>query len=1337
MLTENLSSKQIQLNKLLETIKNKYNFDLTVLEDSVNASKLIEHHQSCKQNIIENSAFNSYAKDEHYIKHTLILETLKLVKEAEDTSNDNLSIDNFLPKNRTKEEMRKIYGIAQRLIQAGTRVGNSFQHLAIESYGKDVADKLHFLMDPESSVNDEYSDTAKAQLDAGVYEIEKGLDRNNKAVNFIVNNMDKIEQVVELSRKIQLGKVKESRMSKEDRHAYINGGIMTNAPKLNPAHSIEAYGVKGHESKRWKKTFKNQAQLDKWLDDNNAELSGKRNINESAHEDIDVYFGFNHAFENDLRLKVQTKEIIEKAVADKVYYFEDLDLLLPSVVFHDPEKLEAAHELFMSKWDDDGSHIVKDDYNEYHATKQAQKQTQESVIIEAVYVFGAEKYYDQHAKENPSNFNKIGKGTVNGEPYAGGAVFKSVEEAVKSPHFKDFYAVYELDPKVTWTNEWVYLDKDSGEHALLKTAPIAKKVRESERNLTKTNEGPNMNKFNKGDIVLILRGSYKGKKAIIESFASVNNSPTIYQLRLVDDAKRIAAQEQNLKLIQAKTNESQDELIAARLKFLDDEIAKENDKKYSDRQKEIATAAAKGFGRKTIDSDQTNESNTFDKHKTNIAKKTLKMSDAGALVAGGMTKKQARDHLVKIGYSEQQIKKLEEGTNMNDIEKQILESMDLEKAEVVLAVKNISDDLQNMIEKASKMQIEDLLPIIERVKGEWGIDFAQTIEQNLSSALQQAVDALKQTKDAVDNESLKLSGELPIGSMGGEEVAAPTDETPSDDNAEDDNFSGHASAEGPKDEPLGRARKESVDNKGKAINEDITPVDNLVNKLAGMVDILVKKNEFPDNKSAIAHLMKVNNNLIKTRVDPNTVHQALSGRFNIPYTQPTKFASTKQNIQPGSTVGTIGAQKVGEMAGGCAVGAGAVGGGVATTSANIASIPRPVGDFGPKKKKVIRREDVKVKENVPDGKNHPDEHMAKNPVPFGDHMENGEHKLNEPAFRKPKIAETVDISDLGLHDKVNHKKYGMGIVIKCTEKPSITVKFENGETKTFAVKSDKEFVSEKWDTKMHTKASDKGMFDGKTIAELNSMRSKLKAKKDHTAEETKKLKQIDFALRAKHNFGKVKESAEQPFGHKKFDAKVEGPNQADAHSSKDKPVGVAAKSPAAPVEIVDKKVPAGKENEPYYGKITPQVDIDIDVTQDDYIHDINDALSLVTAPDNKSEQMKHESIESKLSYISMYNGKQHDIHDATSLYDAKQKAIAHFKPKKSQEHMVHVHLAQKGGKDVVHTATESIEIVEAKIKDLECLIGNGTIVDPKDPRAKELAKLYLKQESINDKKKVK
>jgi len=54
------------------------------------------------------------------------------------------------------------------------------------------------------------------------------------------------------------------------------------------------------------------------------------------------------------------------------------------------------------------------------------------------------------------------------------------------------------------------------------------------------------------------------------------------------------------------------------------------------------------------------------KHQLAIAKKTLKMSDAGASVMGGMSKKEAVEFLKSIGYSDAKIKKMSEETELDE-----------------------------------------------------------------------------------------------------------------------------------------------------------------------------------------------------------------------------------------------------------------------------------------------------------------------------------------------------------------------------------------------------------------------------------------------------------------------------------------------------------------------------------------------------------------------------------------------------------------------------------------------------------------------------------------------
>jgi len=69
-------------------------------------------------------------------------------------------------------------------------------------------------------------------------------------------------------------------------------------------------------------------------------------------------------------------------------------------------------------------------------------------------------------------------------------------------------------------------------------------------------------------------------------------------------------------------------------------------------------------------------------------------------------------------------------------------------------------------------------------------------------------------------------------------------------------------------------------------------------------------------------------------------------------------------------------------------------------------------------------------------------------------------------------------------------------------------------------------VSESWNEKMHTAKKDKGMFNDRTLASLKKEKATLDKKENKTAADSKKLKQVNFAIRAKqkNKWGKISES---------------------------------------------------------------------------------------------------------------------------------------------------------------------------------------------------------------------
>ena len=66
-------------------------------------------------------------------------------------------------------------------------------------------------------------------------------------------------------------------------------------------------------------------------------------------------------------------------------------------------------------------------------------------------------------------------------------------------------------------------------------------------------------------------------------------------------------------------------------------------------------------------------------------------------------------------------------------------------------------------------------------------------------------------------------------------------------------------------------------------------------------------------------------------------------------------------------------------------------------------------------------------------------------------------------------------------------------------------------------------IEEKWGTDYETPEKKRGMWDGYSKADLEAERSKLKSSGPHDADSAKatRLKQVNFALRAKSGWGKV------------------------------------------------------------------------------------------------------------------------------------------------------------------------------------------------------------------------
>jgi hypothetical protein len=84
---------------------------------------------------------------------------------------------------------------------------------------------------------------------------------------------------------------------------------------------------------------------------------------------------------------------------------------------------------------------------------------------------------------------------------------------------------------------------------------------------------------------------------------------------------------------------------------------------------------------------------------------------------------------------------------------------EMEKAEIALAVRDISDRLQKVASDLSRTSVDDVPSIVERIKASHGVDkgndFGKTVTDKINELIQHVLEA----KSAIDDQTLVLSGD--------------------------------------------------------------------------------------------------------------------------------------------------------------------------------------------------------------------------------------------------------------------------------------------------------------------------------------------------------------------------------------------------------------------------------------------------------------------------------------------------------------------------------------------------------------------------------------------------
>ena len=142
--------------------------------------------------------------------------------------------------------------------------------------------------------------------------------------------------------------------------------------------------------------------------------------------------------------------------------------------------------------------------------------------------------------------------------------------------------------------------------------------------------------------------------------------------------------------------------------------------------------------------------------------------------------------------TEQKIKALREsGVEVNDKQYQklllVLEGIntamentpvmenELDQAEVLLAAKNMADDLQKMAENLASMQVEELMSITNAMKEEVGTAEADAFNTSAEAAIGSALEAVKTANAQVADAVLVAQGQAPESDMGMDDTSMDGD----------------------------------------------------------------------------------------------------------------------------------------------------------------------------------------------------------------------------------------------------------------------------------------------------------------------------------------------------------------------------------------------------------------------------------------------------------------------------------------------------------------------------------------------------------------------------------
>jgi ribosomal protein S27AE len=241
-------------------------------------------------------------------------------------------------------------------------------------------------------------------------------------------------------------------------------------------------------------------------------------------------------------------------------------------------------------------------------------------------------------------------------------------------------------------------------------------------------------------------------------------------------------------------------------------------------------------------------------------------------------------------------------------ESMLMEDENLDKAETLLAAKDLSDRLQNMAEDAAKMAVDRLMPLVDIMKSQFGQEPADGFNSVVKAQLQTVLDTIIAAKDQTDNAILSLQGGQIPSQAGIADISQPLpgSELPAQQPVTgpvggQEEFTATPATAGPAQEPLGRSMKEPMaetiqvgDNVQFAFVKGMTP-------LRGTVLEFVKVRKTQENH--YGYMVDIRSDNVIYSVHPDHAQKLMEG--SVPEFVPTPKKGSVPTFVPGNKKPTI------------------------------------------------------------------------------------------------------------------------------------------------------------------------------------------------------------------------------------------------------------------------------------------------------------------------------------------------------------------------------------------------------------------------------------------------